>query len=136
MGTKAVQIESLWNGITDSSGNMLSGGKVYTYEAGTTIPKALYTAPDKSVEASNPVILDAEGKALVYGDGSYKFVIKDATGNDVRTLNGLSYFLDNFPDGTYVDARAYGDGSLTSSTINAAIVAIGTVNKRILLLVP
>lgn len=72
---------------TDSSGNPLAGGKVYTYSAGTTTPKATYTTQAGNVANTNPVILDSTGRANIWlGSGSYKFVVTDA--NDVAAPDG------------------------------------------------
>lgn len=66
----------------DSNGDPLAGGKLYSYEAGTTTPKATYTTAAASVANSNPIILDANGECSVYIPAEiYKFVLKDA--NDV-----------------------------------------------------
>ena len=70
----------------DHSGNPLSGGKVYTYSAGTSSAKDSYpTAADALAGTnalSNPVILDANGESTIYLNGSYKIVLKDS--NDVQ----------------------------------------------------
>ena len=71
----------------DNSGNVLTGGKIYTYSGGTTTSLATYTSNTGVTYHSNPIILDASGRVPAGGeiwltDGiSYKFVIKDA--NDV-----------------------------------------------------
>jgi len=73
----------------DSNGEPLSGGKLYSYEAGTTTPKATYTNRAGNVANTNPVILDVDGQADVWlDDGYYKFVLEDADGN-------LQYTEDN-----------------------------------------
>lgn len=78
----------------DANGNPLSGGKLYTYAAGTTTPLATYTTSAGNIANTNPVILDAAGRASVWlAAGMYKFVLKDS--NDV-----LSYTTDNIA-GTY-----------------------------------
>lgn len=59
----------------------LSGGKVYTYEPGTTTPKATYTDSTGSATNTNPVILDSAGEASIWLSGFYKIIVKDA--NDV-----------------------------------------------------
>lgn len=89
--SRAVQVESLLAGRTDLSGEPLAAGKVYSYAAGTSTPKALYTIPDKTVSAANPVILDAAGRALVYGDGGYKFIIKTAADVTLYTEDNLIF---------------------------------------------
>lgn len=90
----AIQVESLWNGLRDNNGEPLAGGKVYTYEAGTTTPKALFTASDKSTSATNPVILDGYGRAQVWADGRYKFVVKTSADVTLYTLDNLLYGFD------------------------------------------
>ena len=47
----------------DEAGEPLVGGKVYTYEAGTTTPQATYTDSTGAYTNPNPVILDARGEA-------------------------------------------------------------------------
>jgi hypothetical protein len=71
----------------DNSGNVLTGGKIYTYLAGTTTPTPAYTTFAGDVAWSNPIILNAAGR--VPGSGEiwmssgvlYKFVLTDT--NDV-----------------------------------------------------
>ena len=70
----------------DNSGNPLTGGKIYTYAAGTTTPLATYTTSAGNVTHANPVVLDAAGR--VAGSGEiwlqnlrYKFILN--TSNDV-----------------------------------------------------
>ena len=89
-----LQIESLWNGLTNAAGNPLSGGKVYTYEAGTSSAKATYTDSGLTTPASNPIILDSEGRALIFAHGFYKFVIKDSADNTLYTRDNLAYFYE------------------------------------------
>jgi hypothetical protein len=91
----AVQVESLWNGLTDNSGQPLAAGKVYTYSAGTTTPVSLFTASDKSTSATNPIILDGNGKAQVWADGRYKFVVKTSADVTLYTLDNLLYGFDD-----------------------------------------
>lgn len=75
---------------TTSSGAPLVGGKVYTYEAGTTTPKATYTTASESVANANPVILDARGEASIFWNGSYKIVLKDASDVTIWTQDNVS----------------------------------------------
>jgi hypothetical protein len=78
----------------DNSGNVLTGGKIYTYEAGTTTPAVTYTDPIGNTFNSNPIIADASGRLSneiwLPVNGAYKFILKDA--NDV-----LIATYDNIP---------------------------------------
>lgn len=59
----------------------LSGGKVYTYQAGTSTPQVTYSDYAGTIPNTNPVILDANGQASIYlGTGlSYKINVLDAS---------------------------------------------------------
>lgn len=83
----------------DNSGNVLTGGKLYTYLAGTTTPQPAYTTSAGNIAWSNPIILDAAGR--VSGSGEiwltngiqYKFILRDS--NDVLiatydNINGIN----------------------------------------------
>ena len=71
----------------DNSGQVLTGGKIYTYLAGTTTPAPTYTTAAGDVAHTNPIILNAAGRVAdsgeiwLSGNTSYKFVLKDT--NDV-----------------------------------------------------
>jgi hypothetical protein len=74
----------------DANGNPLSGGKLYTYVAGTTTPLATYTTNAGNIANTNPVILDAAGRASVWlGAGSYKFVLKDSSDVLIYTTDNI-----------------------------------------------
>ena len=45
-----------------NNGVILSGGKLYTYAAGTTTPKASYTSSSGATAHTNPIILDSAGR--------------------------------------------------------------------------
>lgn len=66
---------------SDANGNPYAGGKVYFYIPNTSTPKNTYLTASQSVLNSNPVILDAAGRAIIYGDGMYRQVLKDSVGN-------------------------------------------------------
>jgi len=78
----------------DNNGNILSGGKIYTYNAGTTTPLATYTTNLGNVAQPNPIILDSSGRIptgelwLSNGFG-YKFVTKDSTDVLIGTYDNV-----------------------------------------------
>ena len=49
----------------DNNGDPLSGGKLYTYVAGSTTNLATYSDSALSSANANPVVLDAGGRATV-----------------------------------------------------------------------
>lgn len=64
----------------------LVGGKLYCYAPNTTTLKAIYTTYARTVQAANPVILDANGEALFYLDGMYDLALFDANNVPVWTV--------------------------------------------------
>lgn len=112
---RGAQIEALWSGLLDNSGEMLAGGKVYSYEAGTTTPKTLYTDSACTTPAgvSSVLTLDAYGRARVFGTGAYKFVVKTSAEVELYTFDNLYYYeVANF--GTWTPT--YGGGGTLAWT--------------------
>jgi hypothetical protein len=77
----------------DNSGNVLTGGKIETYEAGTTTLAVTYTNPIGSIFNSNPIVADASGRLsneiwLSVGT-AYKFVLKDANNVLIATYDNI-----------------------------------------------
>lgn len=64
---------------TDNNGLPLSAGCVYFYVPGTTTPKATYQDAGQTIANTNPVQLDAAGRAIIYGTGTYRQIVA-ATG--------------------------------------------------------
>jgi len=50
-----------WQFFTDD-GVPLSGGKLYTYAAGTTTPETTYTSVSGSTPNENPIVLNSAGR--------------------------------------------------------------------------
>lgn len=96
----------------------LSGGKVYTYAAGTTTPKATYTDSTGDTEAANPVTLDSAGRCTLWGSGSYKIKITDADGALIEETDNITTFTVN-ADTTSGFFQAFsGNGSTTAFTLS------------------
>lgn len=78
-------------GFRDNVGNVLSGGFVEVYLAGTSTPTDTYTESDLVTPNANPVELDAAGRATMYLDPSvtYKFVVTDSGGSTLYTLDDV-----------------------------------------------
>ena len=67
-------------------GAVLSGGKIYTYDAGTTTPRATYTSISGTTSNANPIILNSGGRLpedMWLAEGvKYRFVLTNS--NDVQ----------------------------------------------------
>ena len=86
----------------DNAGNVLTGGKLYTYAAGTTTPQTTYTTSAGNVAWSNPIILDAAGRVSGSGeiwlsDGiQYKFILRDSNDVLIATYDNITGINSNF----------------------------------------
>ena len=78
----------------DSNGDPLSGGKVYTYAAGTSTPLATYTDQGGATPNANPVILDSRGEAAIwFGDSSYKLILRTSADVLIWTADNVTAAL-------------------------------------------
>lgn len=74
-----------------ADGIPLVGGKVYTYQAGTTNPQPTYTDSTGSEANTNPIILDSRGEANIWlGEATYKFKLTDANDVEQWTVDYIS----------------------------------------------
>lgn len=69
----------------------LDGGKVYTYNSGTTIPLLTYSDANRTIPNTNPVILDANGEAWIIPSttGIYTVAIYDKNDVLVWSYDGI-----------------------------------------------
>lgn len=78
----------------DNNGNILSGGKIFTYAAGTTTPQATYTSSSGASPNTNPIILNAAGRTAqpiwLTAGVAYKFVLKTAQDVTIGTYDNVS----------------------------------------------
>lgn len=99
----AVNLSPIWGAgaqLLDNSGNVLTGGKIYTYAAGTTTQVATYTSNTGITANSNPIVLNSAGRVpyeIWLTDGqNYKFVLKDSNDVLIGTWDNLSGINSNF----------------------------------------
>lgn len=83
----------------DNNGLPLSGGLIYTYQAGSSTPFTTYTTSNGTIPNSNPIILDSAGRTpqqiwLEVGY-SYKFILQTSAGVTLQTLDNLYPILQN-----------------------------------------
>ena len=90
--SEAVQIDFLLAGMRDPiTDEPLNGGLVKTYLAGTGTQVNLNTDRDQTASATWPIVLDAYGRAIVFGNGIYLFVVENASGTVIWSSDGLEY---------------------------------------------
>src|SRR3954465_11440492 len=75
----------------DANGNPYAAGTIDTYVPSTVTPKSTWSESTGTAANTNPIVLDAAGRCIVYGDGAYRTILKDADGNlvwdqDTNTL--------------------------------------------------
>jgi hypothetical protein len=110
----------------DNNGVILSGGKIYTYAAGTTTPQASYTSAAGVTPHANPIILDSAGRVpggeIWLTDGLvYKFVIETAASILIGTYDNITGVNSNFINYTIqeeVQTATAGQTVFDLSTIN------------------
>lgn len=66
-----------------AAGVPLAGGFVFTYVPGTTTPKSTWADSGQITLNTNPIVLDAAGEALIYGQGAYRTILQDSLSNTV-----------------------------------------------------
>lgn len=114
----------------DNNGTILSGGKIYTYLAGTTTPLAVYTTNSQTAFHTNPIILDSAGRVpsggeiwLQLGIG-YKFVLKTSTDVLIATY-------DNIPSSAQPPAANDADSIMYEQgyTVSAGSFVVGKIYR-------
>jgi len=99
----SVNLSPVGNGVSflGTTGLPLSGGKIYTYQAGSSTPLATYTDVNGTTANTNPIVLGTDGRTpseiwLTYGY-NYKFVLQDAVSTTIATYDNLYGILGTIP---------------------------------------
>jgi len=106
-----------------NTGAVLTGGKLYTYQAGTTTPQTTYTTSSGNVARTNPIVLDAAGRVSEGGEiwispVSYKFVLRDANDVLIATYDNI------FGSGAFAVTNYTGNGSTVGYAVTGNVVAV------------
>lgn len=118
----------------DTNGNPLSGGKLYTYAAGTNTPLATYKDA-AGTPNTNPVILDQYGQADIrIGASSYKFLVTDSADvtqpgwpvDDISSLEGL---IVSSTAGVIKTVATFADLSITTAAIGQQVSLKGYTSQ-------
>jgi hypothetical protein len=115
----------------DNNGVILSGGKIYTYAAGTTTNQTTYTSAAGTTAHTNPIILDSAGRVpsgeiWLTGGLAYKFVLKNASDVLIGTYDNVSGIGDTTELLAYEAAVAASSGSSLVGFIQTGTGAVAT----------
>lgn len=111
----------------NENGDPLSGGKLYTYEAGTNDDKTTWQDEAQTIPNTNPVILNDAGFASVFFSGSYNFVLTAADDSAVWSQDPVTSALST----EWVDCQAATYVSPTSFTVAGNQAALFDVNRQL-----
>jgi hypothetical protein len=107
----------------DENGNPISGGKLYTYEAGTTTPLDTYINDALTTTAPNPIVLSSAGMMTTNGvDEGPIYVAPDNYRLVLRSSDDATTYFD-IDDLTVIDpdtATAVAAETITSNTTVAS----------------
>ncbi|MCL5743779.1 MAG: glycoside hydrolase family 55 protein, partial [Acidobacteria bacterium] len=85
----------------DSNGKPLAGGKLCTYQAGTTTPLTTYADSALTTPNANPIVLDVSGRATVgiyFSANTYKIVARAAGTDGTCSTGTVQWTQDNVAD--------------------------------------
>ena len=107
----------------DNDGIVLSGGKIYTYLAGTSTPAATYTTSSGSIAHANPIVLDSSGRVpggeiWVTVGTTYKFVLNNSVGTLIGTYDNIASQFNT--DASLVTYTPSGTGAV-ATTVQAKL---------------
>jgi len=123
----------------DNSGVILSGGKLYSYAAGTTTPQATYTSASGSIAHTNPIILNSAGRVAtgeiwLTATQNYKFVLYTSTNvliaswDNISGINDLNDFVANLAN---TSNPALGDALVGFRQSNSSGNLTGSVGRTV-----
>ena len=101
----------------------MSGGKIYSYVAGTTTPLVTYTSSSGATAHTNPIILDSGGRVPggeiwnVY-TSLYKFVLKTSVEVTIATFDNVGGSFNT----SSIIANFTGNGATVSFTLASSPV--------------
>lgn len=114
----------------DSNGRPCAGCKLFSYIAGTATPQVTYLDPSGVFPNTNPVILDAAGRANIYlSANGYKLILQTAAGSTIWTVDNVvvSAIALLSSNNTWTGTNTF-NGAVTfnsSATFNSGITSSG-----------
>lgn len=101
--------------VLDGNGDPLAGGSIFMYIPGTTTLKNTWKDPNTTTLNTNPIILDANGEAVIFGGGQYRQVVYDLNGNLLWDQITQGFWTGMNSDTTYLTAPYSTVGTISNS---------------------
>jgi hypothetical protein len=106
-----------------NTGAVLTGGKLYTYAAGTTTPATTYTTNAGNVARANPIVLDSAGRVPDGGEIwvtsiAYKFILKTSADVLIATYDNI------FGAGAAIVQNYTGNGSTVGYSVSGNVISV------------
>lgn len=115
----------------DANGIPYAGGTITTYVPGTSTFQNTWSDMEGTALNTNPVVLDAAGRALIYGTGSYRFVLRDAAGNLIYDQETSAVDPSGFATPAQVATAVQAETDRAESAESALQVNINTVQSNL-----
>ena len=116
-----------------NDGTICSSCSVYMYIPATTTFKNTYQDSAQSILNTNPIITDSAGRAIIYGSGNYRQILKDSVGNTLWdqltsdvTAAGITEFAGT--SGGSANAQSVTAGTFTSTNGQSIAFIAGFTN--------
>jgi hypothetical protein len=109
----------------NASGEPCAGGSLTFTNTGTTTPKAVWTDKANTISASNPHVLNSQGRPTtdLWGSGSYRVVLKDSGGAVIWSRDDVDELL----TGSGIPSQATHSGKFL--TTNGSVASWGVVSQ-------
>ena len=112
----------------NNNGQPIAGGKLCSYAAGTSTPQALWQNAAGTISASNPVVLDSAGRAVIYGEGNYKLELHQSGDSNCPGTGSVVWTADN----VFIQTSAPTFTSVTAGIFNCTATGSSTCMQQYL----
>lgn len=120
-----------------NSGQPLSGGQIFIYQAGTTTPITTYTDSTGGTPNANPIVLNSAGRlpnvsVWVNSNTPHKMILEDASSVTLSTIDQLYGINDPFLINQVSSTLPIGSGTANAQTIanSTAITSQGNGTEQ------
>ena len=118
---------------TDANGAPLAAGSVAFYIPNTLTPKTTWADSGLTVQNTNPVQLNAAGRASIWGSGSYRQIVKDVNGNTIwDQVTSAAATLSSMPNGTVASNLSGVPAAAAANTVTSVLDVIGNVQGSVM----